>query len=271
MKSNFALTGLMLAVCALAMAQENTPGRIVVPARNGNRTRTVEADLLYGGITVRAGSGGDIVVDVPPSQARRMAAERPKGTEGMRRIDESPFEPVQVQEDGDTVRIAVRMGHSMASGLTVTVPVNTALNIKCLHGSIKVEGVHGDISASDTNGSIELTNVAGTILANTTQGSVKAVLDRLGDKPSSFVTLNGNVDVTLPAETRATFKMKTMHGDIWSDFDVKTTGGPGGVITRGNAGRRTMEFDRTITGTINGGGTEVVLQTFNGRILIHKK
>ena len=37
----------------------------------------------------------------------------------------------------------------------------------------------------------------------------------------SFSTLNGDVDVTLPADTKARFKMRTDFGDIFTDFDVK--------------------------------------------------
>jgi hypothetical protein len=271
MKRNFALTGLMLAVCALAVAQENTPGRIVVPARNGSRTRTLEANIMSGPITIHGGSGTVIVIEAAPGAEGRRALVQPKGTEGMHRIDSPLYSPVQVEESGDVVHLSVMAGSMTGRGLTVTVPSNTALNITCLHGEIKVDGINGSLALSDTNGGIDLTNVSGTVLANTTQGSIKAVLDRIGDKPLSFVTMNGNVDLTLPADTKASFKMKTMHGDIWSDFDMKVSGNGGGVITRGTAGHARMEFDRTITGAINGGGTEIMMSTFNGRLLIHKK
>jgi hypothetical protein len=269
MKRILTLAGVVLAVSTMAWAQQNSANRIVVPARNGNRPRTIEANLLHGSIAVRAGSGEDIVIEAP-GLARRTGAQ-PRGAEGMHRIDAPLFTPLQVEEEGDTVHINLLPLGASESGLTVTVPVNTSLKINCTHGGIKVEGVHGEIDVSGIHGNIDLTNVGGTVIANTTHGYIKAGMDSVdASKPLSFVTLDGNVDVTLPADLRATLKMKTLHGDIWSDFDVKLTGG-GGPISRGAAGRMHIEFDRTVTGTINGGGTEITLSTINGRILIHKK
>lgn len=267
MKRMIALTGLTFAVCALAAAQENAPGRITIPA-NGNRPRTVDVNVLHGSVTVHAGSGGEITIEAPETERR--AAPQPKGTEGMRRIDTPWFSPLQVQQDGDTVHINLTSS-AVERALTITVPVNTSLKINCTHGSIQVQGVHGELELSSMHGDIDLDNVSGTATANSTHGSIKASMNAIdGTKPLSFVTLNGNVDLWLPATQHATLKMKTMRGDIWTDFDVKMGGGPG-WIQRTGPGERRMELDRTMTGTINGGGTEITLSTFNGRILIHKK
>ena len=270
MKRILTLAGLISAACALAAAQGNSPGRIVVPARNGSRPRIVEANLLHGSVTVHTGSGNDVIVEAP-SLEHRASTQQPHGTEGMRRIDIPRFTPLQVDEEGDTVHINVMPGSAAEGGIILTVPVNTSLKLNCTHGAIKVDGVHGEIDASDVHGDITLTDVSGTVIANTTHGFIKAVMDRVDtSKPLSFVTLDGNVDVTLPADLRATLRMKTVHGEIWSDFDVKLTGG-GGPITIGGPGRARFDFDREVTGSINGGGTEITLNTVNGRILIHKK
>lgn len=269
MKRLIALTGLTIAVCALSLAQENAPGRITIPA-NGNRPRTVDVNVLHGSVVVRAGSGGEIIIEAPALERR--STPQPPGTGNMHRLDMPWYSPLQVQEDGDTVHVNVTSSSAGERGLTITVPVNTSLKVNCTHGSIQVQGVHGEIELSGMNGNIDMEDVSGTAIANTTHGSIKAVMDRIdGTKPLSFVTLNGNVDLWLPAAQRATLKMKTMHGDIWSDFDVKMNGGGPGWIQSGGPGQRRMEMDRTMTGTINGGGTEITLSTFNGRILIHKK
>jgi hypothetical protein len=68
-----------------------------------------------------------------------------------------------------------------------------------------------------------------------------------------------------------TLKMKTDHGDIWSDFDVKLTGG-GAINQSGRSGGLTrLMMDRTLRGTINGGGVDANFYTINGRIMVHKK
>ena len=91
-------------------------------------------------------------------------------------------------------------------------------------------------------------------------------------KPLSFSTLNGTIDVTLPADFKANVKLNTNHGEIWSDFDFKLGGG-GGITQQNNTsdGKFRVTVDRNITGTINGGGSEATFHTFNGKIYIHKK
>jgi DUF4097 and DUF4098 domain-containing protein YvlB len=136
-----------------------------------------------------------------------------------------------------------------------------------------VDGVHGEIDASSHNGQITLTNVSGTVVANAFNGALKIAMDRVDPgKPMSFSTFNGPIDVTFPADLKATVKLKTNRGEISSDFDIKLTAG--NPITEKNNtpdGKFRVRIDRTIYGEINGGGTEARFQTFNGGIILRKK
>jgi hypothetical protein len=89
----------------------------------------------------------------------------------------------------------------------------------------------------------------------------------------SFSTMNGTIDVTLPADIKANLKMKSDNGEIWSDFDIKLTGSAQPQVDdqRGKGGRYRVRLDKTVYGTINGGGPELQFVTYNGSILIHKK
>ena len=103
------------------------------------------------------------------------------------------------------------------------------------------------------------------------------------DKSMSFSTFNGDIDVTLPADTKAALKMKTENGDIYTDFDVTLNPQSAPTVEEKKVKEKTKNKEsRTVTrrrvrtdgnsyGTINGGGPEMQFTTFNGRILIHKK
>ena len=54
MKPMVALTGLILALCPLAVAQESGGERVVVPARNSTRPRKLDVNLMQGNVTVKA-------------------------------------------------------------------------------------------------------------------------------------------------------------------------------------------------------------------------
>jgi DUF4097 and DUF4098 domain-containing protein YvlB len=148
------------------------------------------------------------------------------------------------------------------------------VQVKSTHGAVSVEGVHGEVDASCTNGPIKLTNISGTVVAETTNGPITVTMDRVdASKPLSFSSTNGSVDVTLPADLKANLKMRSYNGSIYSDFDMKLTGGSQPVTTSpgGDQGKFKVKFDRTVNATINGGGVDASFSTFNGRIVIKKK
>jgi len=92
------------------------------------------------------------------------------------------------------------------------------------------------------------------------------------EKAMSFTSLNGNVDVTLPADLKANVKLRTDNGEVLTDFDVQLRASATPVIqdNRSRGGRIRIEVDRNILGSINGGGPDFTLQTMNGNIYIRK-
>jgi DUF4097 and DUF4098 domain-containing protein YvlB len=266
MKRIFALTGITLGVCALACAQDD--GRIVVPSRNSTRPRVVDVATTNGSITVRASEGKDVVVESGSIRSRREMQAPP----GMHRLD-LPNRGLDVQEQDNTITVR---DHSAGGGesITITVPVDTSLHLRSSNGSIHVEGVHGEVDAEAHNGGMKILNVSGSVLANTHNATVVVTMDRVDPgKPSAFSTLNGSIDVTLPADLKATMKMTTDNGSIYSDFDVNVSAGR--AITQPNGtsdGRYRVRFDRTIQGAINGGGgADLTFRSANGSITIRKK
>ena len=90
------------------------------------------------------------------------------------------------------------------------------------HGNITIQDVEGTLEISNVNGSVTLTNVSGSVVTNTVNGEILVDLARIDpDTPMSFRSFNGNVDVTLPGSVKATAKMKSTSGDIYTDFEVE--------------------------------------------------
>jgi DUF4097 and DUF4098 domain-containing protein YvlB len=127
------------------------------------------------------------------------------------------------------------------------------------------------------NGHINVQDASGPVVAHSMNGKITASLAQLSAaKASSFSSMNGSIEVTLPADLKARLKMKTDHGEIYTDFDVKvdTAAGSTPLVSDGRAksgGMALPPTDRTLYGTINGGGPEMQFITYNGRIVIRKK
>lgn len=242
--------------------------RVSVPFRDASKPRTLVVHLLNGGITIHgSSSGNEAVVEGTGSDRHTRRQE----VAGMHRID-SGAGGFDVTEENNVVTVHAGIN---SGNLTITVPTQTSLKVKTVNGGkLQIDGVSGEIDAENTNGSIMITNVSGSVLANSQNGKVTVTLDRVtAGKEMSFSSMNGSVDVTLPADTKANLRMRTDNGEIWSDFDVKLTGGPPPTVedNRRNGGRYRMRVDKSVIGTINGGGPEMRFQSFNGSIYIHKK
>jgi hypothetical protein len=258
---------MMLAVCALACAQDDA-GRIVVPARNSSQPRVVVASSNNGSITVKTYDGKEVIVESGDGHTRNR--NRGGVPDGMHRID-VPERGLVVEEQDNTITIQDHT--SGGTHITITVPPDTSLKLSSHNGSIYAEGVHGEIDAECQNGGIKLVNVSGTVLADSHNGGINVVMDRVDTgKPSAFSSVNGTIDVTLPADLKANLKMRSSQGSIFSDFDMNVTSGRATTQKNNTSdGKFRVEFDRTVLATINGGGTEMTFTTVNGSILVRKK
>jgi hypothetical protein len=269
MKKTNKMTTLLLAsvaVGALAFGQDSGD-RVTVPFRDAGRPRTLVVSMIQGSITVRGYNGNDAIVEGSGGSRHRES----NAPAGMHRIDQNTG--LDIIEDNNT--ITIHGGVIRSSDVTVQVPMQTSLRLKTVNGGkITVEGVSGDVEADNTNGSVIITDVSGSVVANSTNGKILVTLSKVTpNKNMSFSTLNGTVDLTLPADTKANLRMRTDNGDIWTDFDVKVDGAhpPQVDDQRKNGGKYRVRLDKTIYGSINGGGPDIQLVTFNGSIYLRKK
>lgn len=268
--------GLLLCTGAALHAEDADGDSVIVPLHDASRPPTIRIHLLTGGITVRGEDRKDIAVE---SKSRRRSDSRepplpsPR-SDGMRRLELPGANGLDIVEDNNVVTIKSDM--SMRGGdLVIAVPRHASLQLKCLNGGdISVDDVVGEIEADNLNGAVHLKNVAGSVIASSLNGAVTADLSGVDPtKPMLFSTMNGQIDVTLPADVKANVSLKTDNGEILSDFDVKldtkaSTTQEGG---RRSDGTYHLRLDKTLHGSINGGGPEYKFRSFNGQILIHKR
>ncbi|HYA16547.1 MAG TPA: DUF4097 family beta strand repeat-containing protein [Bryobacteraceae bacterium] len=268
-----ALAGVAAAQDAAQITQDGT--KITVPLSNPAQPATVKLSMVRGSITITGSASQQQVIVESSGGSGLTRGRRNRETTpppGMHRIDMG--DNSEVVEDHNVVTIKPGLGGR--EHIDIQVPATTNLEIKAVDcGGIDVTGVTGDIDVECTNGSLDLRNVSGSVVAHTLNGSINVVMDKVAeDKAMSFTSLNGKVEVTLPADTKARLRIKTNNGAVFTDFDVemeKDSSKPVVEDGRGQGGKYRIRMDRGVYGTINGGGPEYLFQTMNGEILIHKK
>ena len=273
MRTPIKVSAFLLAASLTGLAQE-TPDRVNVPLTDPSRPAVVHASLINGGITVIGYNGKDVIVEARSRHEDGRESRPDRKAQGMHRLD-SRGTGLSVEEQDNQVNIGIGSVNRTVD-LNIQVPFNTSLNLKCVNdGDIKVDRVSGEVDAGDTNGGIKLLNISGAAVANSINGDVVVTLDRVTPgKSMSFSTLNGDIDITLPADVKARVKMKSDNGEIYSDFDVHPEVNPAAPKiseTHGKEGHFRVQFDKVTYGSINGGGPEMQFTTFNGKIYLRKK
>lgn len=153
----------------------------------------------------------------------------------------------------------------------IEVPSDASLDLATVNdGDVSVRGVSGEFKASNVNGGIEMAGVSSGGDAHTVNGKVTIHFARNPSGPSSFRTINGDVDLYLQPGLSADVDVKTMHGEVYTDYEVAAAPAPatqpsrrdGRFVYRGN------DFSRF---RIGGGGPEFKIETLNGTIRIHNR
>jgi len=265
----------LMLVAVFSTAQEETVDRVTVELTNPSEPVFLSVGLINGGITVTGYDGKDVIVEA--KTGLRKLEDSGKGTgksAGMTRIPVSSSS-LTVEEYKNKIEIGTDSWANLVD-LVIKVPETTSLELSCVNsGDIHVENVTGDIEASNTNGSVSLLKVAGSAVASAHNGDVTVTFTRIDpDKDMAFSSFNGDVDVAFPASIKAKVKLKTVRGEIYSDFVIKQIDNPERVVRdnqRDTGGKYKVEIDRAFWGTINGGGQEIQFSNYNGDIFIRKQ
>jgi len=259
MKAIFALAGTAIVVCGLSAAEERA-ARVVVPAPPGGHAHLIRVHVLNNSIVVKTHTGNDVIVET--------GSHAEPNAEGMHRIDGPRGLTI---DEADSV-IEIHSGPFLQGPMTITVPADISVELRTLNGNLSVEGLHGEVDTVTQNGRTELSGISGTVVAHSLNGAIHAVLDRVDQsKPLSFSSLDGPIDVTLPADVKANVKFKTMRADIHSDFEIRLGESTSMVKDESGGLRFRLSFNDSFDGVINGGGVLASFHTLHGTIYLRKK
>jgi DUF4097 and DUF4098 domain-containing protein YvlB len=267
--NKFIVAAILCLIPLLLKAQANE-NRIAVPI-DATRPVSLRAHLVSGSITVKGADVKEVTVE---ARVRHEDSRHEGGrAEGMKRIPMTST-GLNIEAENNQVRISTD-SVQRTTDLTITVPTHTSLSLHTVNdGNIFVSGVDGELDINDINGEVDLKNIGGSAVAHALNGHVVVTFNRIDpQKPMSFSSLNGDIDVTFPADLKANVSLRTDNGEVYSDFDVKLIANtPQQTVEddRSKGGKYQVKIDKTVRGTINGGGQEIQFKNFNGNIYIRK-
>jgi hypothetical protein len=259
----FILTvGLFEAACG------QTSGEFPVPLSDPNKRAKLKAHLNTGSITVRGTARKDILVKYKSSGDDKKSSQ---SKDGLRRISGGTMD-LEVSENTNYVKIGSNSWNNQID-LDIEVPSGIDLRVEAYNdGDIFVSNIQGEVELKNYNGEISADGVSGTAVAATYNGDIRIKFDKVTpDTPLSYNTYNGDIDLTLPGDIKASLKMKTDQGEIYTGFDINMVKSGPITKTETKSGTYKVKIDDWVRGDINGGGPEFSMSTYNGDIKIRKK
>ena len=148
---------------------------------------------------------------------------------------------------------------------TIYVPKNVAIFYQhsSHHGNdVKISDVQSELEVTVKFNSIYLENVSGPMTINTVHGKVEAIFSQVSQENAiSIASAHGLIDVALPSDTKANLRLKSSHGEIYSDMNIEYN-------TSSNLHRIGSS---NISGSLNGGGVDIDLRTSHSNIYLRTK
>jgi DUF4097 and DUF4098 domain-containing protein YvlB len=261
------ITAILLLLSPVMLAAQEQ--EISVPlSKSGERAKVV-IDIKKGPITVQGTARQDVLVRYKSLESPEPKIEEASG--GLKKIS-GGMGSLEIVEKNNEVYIE---SDSWNKGLEINaeVPRNVDLEVQTYHdGDIKISNVNGELVVESFHGPITAENISGSLVANTYHGPIKVTFNEITpDTPLAFSTYHGDVDVTFPPNYKASFKLKTEQGDIFTGFDMNLKAPEVKRQEDKEGGWRQTFVGGWITGTINGGGPEVLMKNYHGDIYIRKR
>ena len=274
-------------------------------------TGSLELRTISGDITVTAGSGADVVLEVVRQSRGRTEAD---AALGLREV------PWTVDHRGERALVETaaprgRTPYHVNTTYSVTAPAGTRITATTISGNVNVKNIKGDVSveiksgnvnvagagripqARSISGNVTLTDISSDGLVNAGTISGNVVLERVrtsrlvveivsGDiratdvaaQGAQLTSLSGTVDYSGPLARSGRYELYSHSGSVRFvtdgavGFELQANTFSGRITSDPAFSLQSTNLSRgTLRATIGDGSAVVVARTFSGNVAIRRK
>ncbi|MBZ4189424.1 DUF4097 domain-containing protein [Niabella beijingensis] len=270
MKKIVATIILSIALVSLAGAQER---QFKLPKKTG----TLKVNIP--GVTIEGYDGNEVVFSAPELKRE----EKDERAAGLRLVSGSGLTDntglnLSVRENGGVIDVD-EVGRRDRELITIKVPNTMSVKVATTGAmnagrSVDIKDFKGELEISTMYNAISLHNITGPVNAKTIYGELTATFASLVKGPVSLVSVYKFVDVSIPSSLKANVNISTKNGNIYAadGLDIKKEVSKEKKDSDGEDLTGLTEWSRSsdITGTLNGGGMDLILKTSYGKIYLRK-
>jgi hypothetical protein len=243
-------------------------GEYKIKFGGSSKDRRLEIYLDKSSLSIEGYNGEELIIttdkaEPTPERAKGMKSLYANGTD-------NTGIGLEVVNEGNTIKIT--KVNKRDGEYKIKVPKNVVLVVEEMSfhggGDFKINDIEGSVEVQSKTADIIVRNLNGSLVAHSTSGNIEVVFNKISaDKPTSITNISGEVDITLPADTKANIRTKSISGEVYTDFDIA-------LEKKGDDKAKGMKYwggSYEAKGTINGGGVEMRLESISGNVYIRKK
>jgi len=256
---------------------DNIEGALFVKTNSGEVNATsieagsgnIELNSDFGAITLQNANGKDVTLDsnsgtITLSEVRATGKITTQTDFGNTEYENGSASSLNVDTNSGAVTLTkIRISKDITvqddfGDIELEQATAASYDLDTNSGSITVDGVKGKLTAHTDFGNIKVENAQNATLHLTTNSGSVEFNGSLGAGPHLVKSDFGEIDLTLPADVKLDVDLSTEFGRIKSDLPITIT------LTETSDSNGDQ-----ISGSINGGGDLLTVETNSGGVNIH--
>ncbi len=174
-------------------------------------------------LLVQSYNGTDVVIE-----AEAPTRDLPEEAQGLRIISAGASDNTgvgaNVETEGNVLKIRIPKSKYFGNFL-VKIPKGLSLSLKesgNAYGKWIITGIDGEVEATTSYSTLTIKDVSGPIVARGGYGKISVIFDKLNPTKPNSISASGSVDVSMPADSKTSVKLKSSYGDVFTDFELAT-------------------------------------------------
>jgi hypothetical protein len=263
LRATLALTLIMSVAPALA---QTDPQIINIPLSRPGEPITLEINILSAHIEVIGEDREDAMFEISIEDGERKIVT-PSGTMSLGNAGYA----IEVDEDDNDISLDVGWRDNKVT-VVARIPSQADLDLSTLNnGAIIVTNVSGNLELSNVNGPITASGISGSIIAESVNDTIDLSFVSIDDvNTTSLESMNGDLNLHIPANMGAQIQLDASQGKIISDFEVDVQPSTPTIERNEDDGGVEVRVESVIIANINGGGPVIRMKSMNGDIHILK-
>ena len=232
-----------------------------------NADQLIKIQYHQADMRIEGYKGNEVVIQATNYNA---PPERAKGLRSLYNtaVDNTNIGMAVESKDGALV---IREATKDPGNYVIKVPEGSRLSIEEMNwggSGVVVSGMKNELEVKSLDADVRLNEVTGPVIVNTTSGEIIVKFSEYSQKgPSMISSIGSDIDVTLPANSKADLALSSVAGEIFTDLDlqIQNKNGKEASLTYVGGG------NSTIRATLGGGGAPMTIKNIGSNIYIRKK